>query len=67
MNIEYTNRSNYYHFIAGIVLAVVVLTPIGLGEVKLDLADLDLKLQKNLLSTLFEKIHIPAETSSGSF
>jgi hypothetical protein len=52
MNIEYTNRSNYYHFIAGIVLAVVVLTPIGLGEVKLDLADLDLKLQKNLLKGL---------------
>jgi hypothetical protein len=44
------------------------LTLIGPGEVKVDLADFDLKLQENLLSTLY--IHffpIPAETSSGSF
>ncbi len=36
MNIEYTNRSNYYHFIAGIVLAVVgiVLNPNWIGRGK---------------------------------
>jgi hypothetical protein len=31
----------------------VPLTLIGPGEVKVDLADFDLKLQENLLSTLF--------------
>jgi hypothetical protein len=44
------------------------LTLIGLGEVKVDLADFDLKLQENLLSTLYVFfIPIPAEMSSGSF
>jgi hypothetical protein len=44
------------------------LTLIGPGEVKVDLADFDLKLQENLLSNLiFLKIPIPAETSSESF
>jgi hypothetical protein len=47
---------------------VRALTLIGPGEVKVDLADFDRKLQENLLSILiFLKIPIPAETSSESF
>jgi hypothetical protein len=42
----------------------IPLTLIGPGEVKVDLADFDLKLRENLLSNLiFKKIPIPAETS----
>jgi hypothetical protein len=44
------------------------LTLIGPGEVKVDLANFDLKLQENLLSTLYIIfLPIPAETFSGSF
>jgi hypothetical protein len=43
------------------------LTLIRLGEVKFDLAEFDLKLQENLLSTFIFKIPILTETSSGSF
>ncbi len=44
------------------------LTLIGPGEVKVDLADFDLKLRENLLSNLIlKKIPIPAKTSSESF
>ncbi len=39
---------------------------IGPGEVKVNLADFDLKMQENVLST-FLKIPIPTESSSGSF
>jgi hypothetical protein len=42
-------------------------TLIGPGEVIVDLADFDLKLQENLLSTLHFFLPIPAETASGSF
>ena len=49
-------------------LASSPLTLIGPGEVKVDLADFDLKFQENLLSNLFFfKLPIPAETSSESF
>jgi hypothetical protein len=45
-----------------------LLTLIGPGEVKVDLADFDIKLRENLLSNLiFKKIPIPAKTSSESF
>jgi hypothetical protein len=43
------------------------LTLIGVGEVKVDLADFDLKLQENLLSTLYFFLPVPAKTSSRSF
>jgi hypothetical protein len=43
------------------------LTLIGEGEVKVDLANFDLKLQENLLSTLYFFGPIPAKTSSRSF
>jgi hypothetical protein len=46
----------------------VLLTLIGPGEVKVDLADFDLKLRENLLNNLiFLKIPFPAKTSSESF
>ncbi len=45
-----------------------LLTLIGPGEVKVDLADFDLKLRENLWSNLiYKKIPIPAKTSSESF
>jgi hypothetical protein len=45
-----------------------LLTLIGPGEVKVDLANFDIKLQENLLSTLYIIFWpIPAKESSGSF
>jgi hypothetical protein len=45
----------------------ILITLIERGEVKVDLADFDLKLQENFLSTSYFFLPIPAETSSGSF
>ncbi len=46
---------------------MIILTLIGPGEVKVDPANFDLKLQEKLLSTSYIFLPIPAERSSGSF
>jgi hypothetical protein len=47
------------YLIGAMIQAALILTVIGMCEVKVDLADFDLKLQENLLSTLFILKNLP--------